>query len=117
MCRGFFNHVRYRRQDLALGPSDMLFRGQLLLDTILLKGRGYVYEDHVVVRVVRPDQLWDVCVGDGGGKPGSNAIEGCLLAVDQPCDYRTSLRGETRQGPGKRRFAFGEAARSGGGDP
>jgi hypothetical protein len=38
---------------------------------------------------VRPDQRWDAGVGAGGGKPGSSAWKGRLLAVDQPCTSRT----------------------------
>jgi hypothetical protein len=32
--------VRYRHQDLPLGPSDMFFRIQILLSTVLLRGDG-----------------------------------------------------------------------------
>jgi hypothetical protein len=32
--------VQYRHQDLPLGPSDMFFRGQILLNAILLQGGG-----------------------------------------------------------------------------
>jgi hypothetical protein len=37
------NYVQCRRQDLPLGPSNMFFRGQILMDTILLCGVGHVY--------------------------------------------------------------------------
>jgi hypothetical protein len=32
--------LQYRHQDLPLGPSDMFFRGQILLNTILRRGGG-----------------------------------------------------------------------------
>jgi hypothetical protein len=42
-----------------------------------------------MARRVRPDQRWDVGVGVGGGQPGSNAMKGRSLAVDQPCASQT----------------------------
>jgi hypothetical protein len=35
-----------------------------------------------MARRVRPDQRWDAGVGACDGKPGSNAMQDCSLAVD-----------------------------------
>jgi hypothetical protein len=40
MYKGLFEkitYVHYPRQDLPLGPSDMTFRGEILLDIVLLR--------------------------------------------------------------------------------
>jgi hypothetical protein len=76
--------MQYRRQDLPSGPSDMLFRGKILMDTTLLWGVGLVPHERLVARRVRAEQRWDAGVGAGDGQPGSNAKKGRSLAVDQP---------------------------------
>jgi hypothetical protein len=80
--------VQYRRQDLPLGPSDMFFRGLILLDTVILWA-GHVPQERLMARRVRPDQRWDAGVRAGGGKPDSSAMKGRSMAVDQPCVSRT----------------------------
>jgi hypothetical protein len=37
--------VQYRHQDLPLGPSDMLFRIHILLNTVLPRGVGHVQQE------------------------------------------------------------------------
>jgi hypothetical protein len=75
-------YVQYRRQDLPLGPSDMLFHSHILLDTLLLWGVGHVPQERVVARRVRPNHRWDAGVGAGDGQPGSSAKKWCSLVVD-----------------------------------
>jgi hypothetical protein len=47
----------------------------------------------VVASRVRTDKRWDADVGDGGGKPGSNARVWRSLDVDQPLDVEPPERG------------------------
>jgi hypothetical protein len=44
-----------------------------------------------MARRVRPDQRGDAGVGARGGQPGSTAMKGRSLAVDQPCASQTFL--------------------------
>jgi hypothetical protein len=62
-------HVRY------------VFRGQILLDIVLLKGGGACISKGCAVRMARPDQRWDAGVGAGGGQPGINAMARRSLVV------------------------------------
>jgi hypothetical protein len=84
---------KYR--DLPLGPSDMFFRGFILMGTFLLRGGGActqgAFDGEEGTR-------WDAGVGVGGVQPGSCARKGRSLAVDQPCATRNFPGGEGRHG-------------------
>jgi hypothetical protein len=59
-----------------------------------LGGWGMYLHDYEVARRVRTDRRWDVGVGAGGGKPGSNAMVWRSLVVDQPVDVEPAERGQ-----------------------
>jgi hypothetical protein len=67
----------------------------------------------VVERRVRTDKRWDVDVGGGGGKPGSNAKVWRSLDVDQYADVELAERNHHHNK--RRTVATRGAARSGGG--
>jgi hypothetical protein len=57
--------VQNRHQDLPLGPSDMRFRGHILLNTVLPRGVGHVQQERL--KAMRVRRRWEAGVGAGGG--------------------------------------------------
>jgi hypothetical protein len=101
-------------------PARLVRHFFSMLDTpkVLLRPRaGHIFDEVLGGEEGTGGSELATGVGTGGGQPGSSAMVGRSLAIDQPCESRVSLGGEERRSEGQRRVGAGGATRSGGGGP